>query len=481
MNVLAIDQGTSSTKALVIGEDGEVLSLAESPVAVRSIPGGGIEQDPTQLWNSVVDAGCQAVAEAGVSVSVVGFANQGETVLAWDRTSGRGMSTAISWQDRRAKTVSDRLLNRAGELTAITGLPLDPYFAGPKMTWLRENVTRQGVITTTDSWLIHQMTGAYVTDATTASRTMLVDLKTRTWSPVACEAFGLELSQLPDIVGCAEPIGVTDVFGSPMTVTGLCVDQQAALVGERCLEQGDAKCTFGTGAFLLANSGDEARWSRSGLSASIAWQLGDSAAYCVDGQVYTAGEAIAWLCRWGFLAKHEDLDVVGGSVRDSAGVTVVPAMCGLGAPWWRPEALASIEGISLSVDRAHVVRATIEGLAAQVALLARAAGQDLGVPLTRLQVDGGLTRSRVLMQTQADLLQIPVEVAPSPHATALGVGALARLGAGDGKTLYEVVPALHSVQSYQPAIEADEAAERLARFEEAVDRCLSERGATGRE
>ena len=476
MFVLALDQGTSSTKALVMGEDGRVLAHAESPVAVRSVPGGGIEQDPEELWNSVVAAGTEAVARSGVDVSIVGFANQGETVLAWDRRDSSVLSTGISWQDRRASTIADELAPRAHALTAITGLPLDPYFAAPKMSWLRRHRTREGVVTTTDSWLVHRMTGAFVTDATTASRTLLVDLRSREWSDEALADFGLADEEMPRIVGCAEPVGETRAFGPAMTVTGLCVDQQAALVGERCLEAGDSKCTFGTGAFLLANAGAEAAWSRSGLSASIAWQLEGSAAYCLDGQVYTAGEAIFWLCRWGFLARPQDLDAVGGSVASSDGVTVVPAMAGLGAPWWRPHALATIDGIHLGTEPAHVVRATIDGLAAQVALLARAAGEDLGAALTRLQVDGGLTRSRVLMQTQADLLQIPVEVAASPHATALGVGALARLGAGDGATLADVVPDLPPLERYVPSISATEAAERLARFEVAVDCCVDRPG-----
>jgi glycerol kinase len=202
----------------------------------------------------------------------------------------------------------------------------------------------------------------------------------------------------------------------------------------------------------------------------VAWQLGEHAAYCIDGQVYAAGAAVSWLCRWGFLPRAEDLDSVAGSVGDSGGVTVVPALSGLGAPWWRPEALAGIEGIGPGTEPAHVVRATVDGLAGQVALLARATAVDLGRPLTVLKVDGGLTRSRVLMQTQADLLQIPVEVASSPHATAAGVAALARLGAGEGRTLDDVVPRAARHTRFEPAISAAQAAERLGLFERAVAR-----------
>jgi glycerol kinase len=470
VRILAIDQGTSATKAVVFGEDGDVVASVEAAVTPQAVPGGGVEQDPEQLWESVCQAGREAVARSREGVTAVGFANQGETVLAWDRTTGRPLSTAISWQDRRAAAICHDVAGLAGELTRTTGLPLDPYFAAPKMTWLRRNVTGEGVVTTSDAWLLHRLTGSYVTDVTTASRTLLLDLGTRTWSEEACAAFGLDAAALPEVVGSAQEIGSTDAFGRSLPITGLSVDQQAALVGQHCLEPGESKCTFGTGAFLLANAGPQPTVSSTGLAVSVAWQLGDAAAYCVDGQVYAAGAAIAWLQRWGFLRRAEELDAVAGTVADGGGVRVVPALTGLGAPWWEPDALASIDGIGPGTEPAHVVRSTVEGLAAQVTLLARAAAVDLGRPLALLRVDGGLTRSRVLMQMQADLLQVPVEVASSPHATAAGVGALARLGAGTGRTLDDVVRRDRPDARFEPVMGGDEAGERLARFERAVAR-----------
>ncbi|MFZ0250364.1 MAG: FGGY family carbohydrate kinase [Acidimicrobiales bacterium] len=470
MRVLAIDQGTSATKAVVFGDHGETLASVEAGVTPRAVPGGGVEQDPEQLWESVCEAGRGAVARAGGDVAAVGFANQGETVLAWDRSTGRPLSTAISWQDRRAATICAELAAAAGDLTRTTGLPLDPYFAAPKMQWLRRHVTDEGVVTTSDAWLVHRLTGAYVTDVTTASRTMLLDLGSRTWSAPACAAFGLDPADLPEVVGSAQAVGHTEAFGPSLPVTGLSVDQQAALVGEHCLEPGESKCTYGTGAFLLANAGPRPVLSSGGLAVSVAWQLDDGAAYCMDGQVYAAGAAVGWLQRWGFLRRPQELDTVAGSVNGGDGVIVVPALTGLGAPWWQPDALASITGIGPATEPAHVVRATLEGLAAQVTLLARAAAVDLGRPLALLRVDGGLTRSRVLMQTQADLLQIPIEVASSPHATAAGVGALARLGAGSGATLADAIRWDEPDARYEPAIGPDEADERLARFERAVAR-----------
>ena len=470
LRILAIDQGTSATKAVVFGEDGDVVASVETAVTPRAVPGGGVEQDPEQLWESVCEAGREAVARSGEGVTAVGFANQGETVLAWDRTTGRALSTAISWQDRRAAAICTDMAEMADALTRTTGLPLDPYFAAPKMTWLRRNVTGEGVVTTSDAWLLHRLAGSYVTDVTTASRTLLLDLGTRNWSEEACAAFGLDAAALPEVVGSAQEIGCTDAFGRSLPITGLSVDQQAALVGQHCLEPGESKCTFGTGAFLLANAGSQPTVSSTGLAVSVAWQLGDAAAYCVDGQVYAAGAAIAWLQRWGFLRRAEELDAVAGTVADNGGVRVVPALTGLGAPWWEPDALASIDGIGPGTEPAHVVRSTVEGLAAQVTLLARAAAVDLGRPLALLRVDGGLTRSRVLMQMQADLLQVPVEVASSPHATAAGVGALARLGAGTGRTLHDVVRRDRPDARFEPVMGSDEAGERLARFERAVAR-----------
>jgi glycerol kinase len=212
VKILAIDQGTSATKAVVFGEDGDVVTSVESAVTPKAVPGGGVEQDPEQLWESVCEAGRQAVARAGQGVAAVGFANQGETVLAWDRKTGRPLSTAISWQDRRAAAICHDMAGSANALTRTTGLPLDPYFAAPKMTWLRRNVTGEGVVTTSDAWLLHRLTGSYVTDVTTASRTLLLDLGTRTWSEEACAAFGLDAATLPEVVASAQVIGPTYDF-----------------------------------------------------------------------------------------------------------------------------------------------------------------------------------------------------------------------------------------------------------------------------
>ena len=464
-NVLAIDQGTSATKAIVVAPDGRVLGTGDAPVRPTFLPDGGVEQDPEALWDSVVAAGRAALASARDSVAAIGLANQGETVLAWDRATGAPRSRAISWQDRRATTVTTALAADAERLQEITGLPLDPYFAAPKMRWLRDHATRDGVVTTTDTWLLHRLAGAFVTDAATASRTLLLDLGAGRWSPDACDLFDVDPGTLPAIVGNAEPIGETSIFGARIPVTAAIVDQQAALFAHGCHAPGEAKCTYGTGAFLLANVGQEPLRSTAGLAACVAWRLDDATTFCLDGQAYTVGAAVSWLHDLGMIGKPDDLD----DAVASTSVRFVPALAGLGAPFWKPDARGAFVGHSLATARGELVRAVVDGIAAQVAWLARAVAYDLGAPLTRLRVDGGLTRSRALLQTQADLLQAPVDVYPSPDATALGTAALARLGAGLARTPADAIGAWTPAATFTPRIGADEAEARLRAWRRAVE------------
>ncbi|MFI9611617.1 FGGY family carbohydrate kinase [Streptomyces sp. NPDC052023] len=466
--VLAVDQGTSGTKALVVCPERGVLGTGFAAVHPRPLPGGLVEADPAELYGSVVEAGRHALAEAGEPVVALGLANQGETVLAWDPVTGRPLTDALVWQDRRAETVCAELAAHDDELRLLTGLPLDPYFAAPKMAWIRRHLTREGVVTTSDAWLVHRLTGAYVTDAATAGRTQLLDLDRTRWSPRALDLYGMSGERLPEVVDNAGHFGTTTAFGPEIPLTGLAVDQQAALLARRVTGPGGAKCTYGTGAFLLAHTGDTPRRGSSGLVSCVAWRLAGDAAYCLDGQVYTAASAVRWLTGLGVLGSAADLDAVGATVPDSGGVTFVPALAGLAAPWWRGDLRGSLTGLGLDTGPGHLVHALCEGIAAQVVALADAAAQDLGAPLDALRVDGGLTRSALLMQTQADLLQRPVEVSALPDATALGAGALARLGVEPGLTLADAVPDQKPAAVHEPRIGADEAAERLATFRGAV-------------
>jgi glycerol kinase len=465
-NILAIDQGTSSTKALVVADAGEVLGEGSASVHPEAKSGGAVEQDPQELLESIVAAGRAALATAGVAVEAVGIANQGETVLRWDRESGKPFGPALSWQDRRAAPIARELESHADRLTEITGLPLDPYFAAPKMTWLRRETGDEGVITMIDAWLNQQLAGAFVTDAATASRTLLLDLESTTWSDEACALFEIDPATQPEIADCAASVGETTVFGDPLPVTGLVVDQQGALFAESCFAPGEAKCTYGTGAFILATAGDQALHSKARLAACVAWRLDGQSTYCLDGQVYSAGSAVSWLEELALIKEAADLDRISSDEGEEA--LFVPSLAGLGAPFWAPDARGGWLGLSLATSRDDLVRAVIWGIAAQVASLARAMGDDMGRPLERLRVDGGLTRSKVLMQAQADLLQAPVERYPSADATALGAGALARLGSGAASTPQEAVGDWTPAEVFEPRITAAEAQERLARWESAA-------------
>ncbi|WNI20993.1 FGGY family carbohydrate kinase [Streptomyces sp. ITFR-16] len=470
--VLAVDQGTSGTKALVICPERGVIGSGSAPVRPRYGPGGAVEADPAELLGSVVEAGRLALAEAGEDAVAVGLANQGETVLAWDPDTGRPLTDAVVWQDRRADGICAGLAGREEELKQLTGLPLDPYFAAPKMAWIRRERTREGVVTTSDAWLVHRLTGAFVTDAATAGRTQLLDLDRAAWSPAALDVFGLGDERLPTVVDSAGAFGTTTAFGGELPLTGLLVDQQAALLAQGALEPGTAKCTYGTGAFLLAQTGPTPRRGSTGLVSCVAWRLGGRTSYCLDGQVYTAASAVRWLTDLHVISGAADLDRVGGGVPDAGGVTFVPALAGLAAPWWRGDLRGSLTGLGLDTSAGHLVRALCEGIAAQVVELADAVAADLGSPLSALRVDGGLTRSALLMQTQADLLQRPVEVSALPDVTALGVGAVARIGLDPGLPLHRAVPDWRPAAVYEPRIGADEAAERLGVFRAAVHSLL---------
>ena len=475
--ILAIDQGTSGTKAIVVDDDDGVLAEVEVALSPTYLANGGVEQDPHALLDSVITAGGQALARAGRPVSHVAVANQGETVLAWDRATGRPLSPAIVWQDRRAASVCARLTEHAELLAARTGLVLDPYFSAPKMTWLRENVTRDGVVTMTDSWLVHALCGEFVTDASTASRSLLLDLDAVAWDDRLVEVFGLGDEALPELVACDQPIGTTTRFGAPMTVGGLIPDQPAALLAQRCHAPGQAKCTFGTGAFLLANTGSQAVRSGAGLTTSVAWQLADQTTYCLDGQIYTAASAVRWLTDLGLIGSARELDRFAET--DSDGVVCVPALAGLAAPWWQPNATATFTGMTLATGRGQLVVAVLQGIAAQVVELMDVVARDGDRPLSALRVDGGLTRSAALMQAVADLAQLPVELYPSPHATAQGAAAVARMSRRPGLPLAQAVDDWQPELTYEPRWPPDRADEFRARWRAAATANLPEPAGAG--
>jgi glycerol kinase len=468
MTVLAVDQGTSGTKAVVVDDAGRVVASAERPVHPLHLPGSAVEVDPAELLDSVLSAAGEAIRVSGLAPSVLALANQGETVLAWDRASGRPLSPAVVWQDRRSQTVCDAMVADADRLAAITGLRLDPYFSAPKMAWIRREMAGGGVVTTSDTWLLHELCGAFVTDVSTASRSMLLDLASRTWSDECLSAFGLDSEPLPEVVACDTVVGSTDRFGHPMQVGGLIVDQSAALLAQGCTEAGTAKCTFGTGAFMLTNVGSSPVASTSGLTTSVAWQVGGDVRYYMDGQVYAAGSAIRWLCETGLLSEPAHLDAEAAA--DAGGVVCVPSLAGLASPWWRPDATATLAGLTLASTAGQMVAAVLEGIAAQVAEVVDSVAADLGRPVETLRVDGGLTRSRRLMQAVADVARIPVVVAADEHATAAGAAILGRAALGDDGPYRSAATPPPSAVGFEPSWSADRSAAFRARWSELAGR-----------
>lgn len=466
MAILALDQGTSGSKAIVVDDDG-VHAVVEQSISPDYLPDGGVEMDPMTLYRSVIEAGRQAVAEAGRPIEGVSLANQGETILAWDPSTGEPLTTCVVWQDRRAEAVVDRLRAHAEEVHQHTGLVLDCYFTAPKMVWLRENLTREGVVTTTDTWIANRLTGEFVTDVTTASRSLLLNIDTGDWDARLQEVFGLD-EELPRIVDCDQVVGATTVFSEiPVPVGGLIVDQQAALFAQRCLQRGEGKCTYGTGAFIVVNMGQAAPRFDNGLTTSVAWRMRGRTMYCSDGQVYTAASAVRWLQTMGLISGAEEIDRI--VAQDAGGAVCSPSFAGLAAPWWRPDAGAFIAGMRLSTGRPQVVRAVLDGIAAQIAELADLTHGELGTTLTSLRVDGGLTRCRTLMQIQSDLLQAPLETYPSQHATALGTAACMRLALHPELALEQGPYVWESGEVYRPQRPAEEVAAQRSAWRTAVE------------
>lgn len=476
--VLAIDQGTSATKAVVVDAEGNIHGVAQVPVHVVADTSGGVEIDPDELLQSVIVAGNQALASCGnPPLSAVGLANQGETIVAWSRRTGIAQHNAIVWQDRRSVDVCRNIGDFAIEVERITGMKVDPYFVAPKIAWLAprlKDAAADTVITTSDVWLLHQLCGSFSTDVSTASRTLLTDLDALQWSDRCAEIFGIDISHLPEIHDNDAVLGTTKHFGGNVTVVGTCVDQQAALFAEGCYAVGEMKCTYGTGAFLLANAGKTARRSNSGLTPGAAWRIAGETSWCLDGQVYTAGSAVSWLMEIGVLDSPKEIDQLCATVSDNNGVTFVPALAGLAAPWWRPTATGRLVGLTMSTTKSHIVRATIVGIAAQIALIARAVAQDLDRSTQVLKVDGGLTQSATLLQFQADLAQCPVQPYPSPHATALGIAeislhAISALGRDD-----HLASALLGPDPIEPRISSDEAESVVASWSEVAEQSIRE-------
>jgi glycerol kinase len=448
-NILAIDQGTTSTKSLVIDDEGQILGTswpARFAIEPSHPHPGWVEYDPDRMLETVCESAQAAVRNARLSfaeIAGIGLANQGETVIAFDAGTGRPVYPAISWQDRRGEEFIRkwRAEGLEGEIVAATGLRLDAYFSAVKLAWILKNVPdAQALLAagrlrygTSDAWLIWQLTSGrqFVTDAATASRTMLMDLATCQWSSQLAEACGISQAGLPEIVPNAAPLGVTSqrILGAEIPITGACVDQPAALFGQFAFDTGQAKITYGTGCFVLANVGRDSTRRAAGLLTSVGWQIGGETTFVFDGGVYGAGSLIDWLCRLGLAADVNEVSALASDVGRGSRVMLIPALGGLAAPRWSSEARACWVGMDQSTDRRHLARSALEAIAFRVREIIDAMS-EAGVSLEGISVDGGLAQCDLLMQIQADVLGIPLTRNSLTEFTALGVGYLAGLGCG---------------------------------------------------
>jgi glycerol kinase len=485
--LLAIDQGTTATTVLVM--DGE--QRLQSCVA-RELPQiyprpGWVEHDPEAIWRTVLDSLAAALAEAGGGpIAGIGIANQRETTILWERATGRPVHNAIVWQDRRTAELCERLRAEGREplFRERTGLVLDPYFSGTKIRWLLDEVpglrarALRGEIAfgTVESFLLWRLTGGAVhaTDVSNASRTLLLDLRTLEWDAELLATLEIPRECLPAVRSCSEVYGETrSVAGIPdgVPICGMAGDQQAALFGQACFSEGDAKCTYGTGAFVLMNTGSSPVASRHGLLSTVAWKRGAEVRYALEGSAFIAGAAVQWL-RDGLklIPSAADIETLARSVPDSGGVVFVPALVGLGAPHWRPGARGLLCGLTRGTSAAHIARATLEAIALEVKELVDAMAADSGEPLRSFKVDGGACANDLLMQTQADLLQIEVVRPRRIETTALGAALLAGLAAGVWRSEDDVRRSWREERRFRPAATRESIAPLLDRWREAVQK-----------
>jgi glycerol kinase len=487
--VLAIDQGTTSSRAMIL--DQRLSVKAKVNVEFRQIfpKPGWVEHDFEDIWSSTLKAIAGALRAAhakGSDIEAIGITNQRETTLLWDRRTGRPIHHAIVWQDRRTAETCNELkaLGKEPWVREKTGLVLDAYFSGTKVRWLLDHVkgararAENGELCfgTIDSALLWRLTGGatHATDVTNASRTLLMDLEHRAWDDELCALFGVPRAVLPEIRPSAGEFGRTQgLKGLPdgIPIAGIAGDQQSALVGQACFAEGEAKCTYGTGAFLLMNAGPRKVTSKHGLLGTVAWQIGDDVAYALEGSAFIAGAVVQWLRDGlGLFKKSGEVEALAKTVPDSGGVTFVPALAGLGAPHWRQEARGLICGIDRGVTKAHIARAALEGVAFEIYDLAQAMAQDIGKPMPMFRVDGGASANDLLMQFQSDLLQTPIERPRMIETTALGAAFLAGLGTGMWAGLKELRSAWRAAKQFRPKMAADVREAHLARWRSAVER-----------
>lgn len=486
--ILALDQGTTSSRAILFDRRGEIEAVAQKEFEQLYPKPGWVEHDPNEIWSSQSGVASEALARAGVEaadLAAIGITNQRETTIVWDRKTLQPIYNAIVWQDRRTAKLIDELKAEGfeSEVQKRTGLVLDAYFSGSKLAWILDHVdgararAQKGELAfgTVDSWLLARLTRGEVhaTDVTNASRTMLFNLDTFDWDDMMLERFDIPREILPDVRSSSEVYGEVpkSAFGSQVPIAGMAGDQQAATFGQVCFEKGQGKNTFGTGCFMVLNTGGDRIASENKLLSTVAWQVQDVNTFALEGSIFIAGALVQWLRDGlGIIDSSEEVEQLARQVDDNGGVYVVPAFAGLGAPHWDPYARGTILGLTRGSTAAHVARASLEGIAYQVADVIAAMEADSGIPLKELRVDGGASNNDLLLQFQADLLGVPVVRPKITETTALGAAYLAGLAVGFWSGRDELTAQWSEGARFEPDMDEDLRETLMRRWHKALDR-----------
>lgn len=489
--ILALDQGTTSSRAIVFDHDGKICSVAQKEFTQYFPKPGWVEHNPNEIWSSqasVIAESISAIDINGLDIAGIGITNQRETTIVWDVDTEEPIYNAIVWQDRRTADYCDKL-KAEGLIDTIrekTGLIIDAYFSGTKIKWILDNVpgarqrAEQGKLRfgNVDSWLVWRLTRGevHVTDVTNASRTMLFNINTLKWDADLLKLLDIPVSMLPEVKTSSEVYGhtKTTIFAHEVPISGIAGDQQAALFGQMCIEPGAIKNTYGTGCFVMLNTGEKPVKSENNLLTTIAWKIGDKINYALEGSIYVGGSVVQWL-RDGLccIKSSSEIEELAASVPDSGGVFFVPALTGLAAPYWDQHARGTIIGITRGTTTAHIARAALDGIAFQTYDIARAMAKDMGAPLTELKVDGGASRNNLLMQYQANLLGIKVVRPKITETTALGAAYLAGLAVGFWKDLEEIKQQWQVEHTFDPVPDNEEIAAAKQGWTDAVRRTLT--------
>ncbi len=465
--ILALDQGTSSSRAIVFDHEGNIRSTAQMEFTQYFPKPGWVEHNPMEIWSSEAAVIAEAITKMGINgkdIAGIGITNQRETTIVWDAETGAPVYNAIVWQDRRTSAFCDTLRDKAGWIREKTGLIIDAYFSGTKIRWILENVpgarekAEAGKLRfgTVDSWLVWQLTRGevHVTDVSNASRTMLFNIHTLEWDQELLDMLGIPRSMMPSVRSSSEVYGhtKTTIFAHAVPIGGIAGDQQAALFGQMCTEPGSVKNTYGTGCFLLMNTGEKPILSRNNLLTTIAWKIGDKVNYALEGSIFVGGSVVQWLRDGlGIIRSSSEIEALARTVEDNGGVYFVPALTGMGAPYWDQYAHGTICGITRGTTAAHIARAALEGIAFQTMDIVGAMEKDAGVPLSELKVDGGASRNNLMMQFQADILGASVVRPQVTETTAMGACYLAGLAVGYWSSLDEIKAQWQAERVFTPS------------------------------